>query len=339
MTQFLTTQFTPLVCINRVDETADSATFEFKHIDDRPFEYQAGQFLTFEVEVSGVKEYRAYSMSSDPTASESASVTIKRVEGGKVSNHLLDHLQAGMAIPAMPAAGEFTIEQCQSTSDILFMSAGSGITPCLSMARWLLSSKQQVSINFVYSARSSQDIIMAELLNRLAAEHANFNLHFILESNTVMNAIEGRLNAENFAQLIPDVNGKTIFTCGPAAYMDSVKVLAEQRGFDMSLFHQESFTPDEKSEDISDAVNYQLFAPQYGKSGQASSAESLLSAMENARIPIVGACRTGVCGSCKCKVTGEVESTSQSTLTPVDIEQGYVLACSSKAKSDLVVEL
>ncbi len=332
-------KFTPLFCINRIEETADSATFEFKHLEDFPFEYQAGQFLTFEVEVATVKEYRAYSMSSDPSFPQSVSVTIKRVEGGKVSNHLLDHLQPGMALPAMPAEGEFTLLKCQTTPDILFMSAGSGITPCLSMARWLLSSKQQVNIDFVYSAKSPQDIIMAPLLNELAEQHDNFNLHYILEQCADMDAIEGRLTCENFTLLIPELNGKTIFTCGPQPYMEAVHAFAQARGFDMALFHQESFTPVESEQASEDSVNYQLFAPQYAKSGSVSSSESLLTAMEQSGVPIVGACRTGVCGSCKCKVVGEVESTSQSTLTPTEIEQGYVLACSSKAKSDLVVEI
>lgn len=333
--------FEPLLCTKRIDETSDATTFEFKKLDDAAFEYQAGQFLTFEVDVAGEIEHRAYSLSSTPSKPESVAVTIKRVAGGKVSNYLLDHLQAGMALPAMAPAGNFTIENNPVSADILLMSAGSGITPCMSMARWLLDTGQQVNIHFIYSARSEADIIMAKELAELDTQHDNFRLSFILEQTDNSAFIEGRLNADNFTQLVDDVAGKTIFTCGPTPYMDVVENLAMQRGFDRDLFHKESFVAedDAATEQSDSGVRYQGIAPQHGKNFVISSEKSLLHALEEAGLPIVAACRTGVCGACKCKVTGQVESTSSATLTAEQVAQGYVLSCSSKATSDLVVEL
>ncbi len=334
-------QFEPLICTKRIDETADATTFEFKKLDDGLFEYKAGQFLTFEVDVAGELEYRAYSLSSTPSKPESAAVTIKRVEGGKVSNYLLDHLQPGIALPAMAPAGDFTIENNQVTPDILLMSAGSGITPCMSMARWLLDTAMQVNIHFIYSARSEADIIMAKELNELNNLHDNFQLSFILEETDSSEFIQGRLEINNFTQLVADVAGKTIFTCGPTPYMQAVETLAEQRGVDMELFHKESFVPETEAESEQDnnGVSYQVVAPQHGKNFTINAGKTLLNALEEAGVPIIGACRTGVCGACKCKVTGDVESTSQETLTAEQIEQGYVLSCSAKAMSDIVVEL
>jgi len=332
--------FEPLVCINRIDETADSATFEFKQLDDSPFDYKAGQFLTFEVDVAGELEYRAYSLSSTPSQPESVSVTIKRVPNGKVSNYLLDHLQAGIALPAMAPAGEFTLEDNLTTPELLLMSAGSGITPCMSIARWLLETKQQVNIHFIYSARSEADVIMSETLNALDTHYTNFRLTRILEATDNANDIQGMLDLAIFTALVPDRKGRTIFTCGPAPYMEAVELIAEQSGFDMALFHKESFTPAvNEQEDSGSVVNYQAVAPQYGKSFTVADNQSLLDALENEGVPVIAACRSGMCGSCKCKVTGEVESTSQATLTADEIELGYVLTCSSKAKSDLVIEL
>jgi NADH oxidoreductase Hcr len=262
------------------------------------------------------------------------------VPGGKVSNYLLDHLQAGIALPAMPPAGEFTLQDNQTTPELLLMSAGSGITPCMSMARWLLDTKQQVNIHFIYSARSEADVIMADTLKTLSEQHDNFRLTRIVEQTDNADDIQGMLDAAIFAQLIPDSIGRTIFTCGPAPYMEAVESLAETSGFDMALFHKESFVPAAKEEKSSDSgVSYQGVAPQYGKSFTVAENQSLLDALEAAGVPVIGACRSGMCGSCKCKVTGDVESTSQATLTPEQIAQGYVLSCSSKAYSDLVVEL
>ena len=333
-------KFTPLLCTNRIEETADVATFEFKNLDDAPFEYQAGQFLTFKVDVKGELEYRAYSLSSSPAQPQSVAVTIKRVPDGKVSNYLLDHLQPGIVLPAAAPAGEFTLQQCQTTPELLLMSAGSGITPCMSMARWLLDTKQQVDIHFIYSARSEADVIMAEALAALDEQHDNFRLSRIVENTEQATDISGMLNLANFSQIVPETNGKTIFTCGPAPYMEAVESLAGQRGFDMALFHKESFVADSQSQEANESgVSYQMIAPQYGKNLSFESHKTLLEVLEGAGVPVIGACRSGVCGSCKCKVTGEVESSSQATLSPEQIAQGYVLSCSTRAMSDLVVEL
>lgn len=333
--------FEPLLCINRIDETADSATFEFKKLDDGLFEYKAGQFLTFEVDIAGELEYRAYSLSSTPSQPESVAVTIKRVPGGKVSNYLLDHLQAGIALPAMAPAGEFTLQDNPTTPELLLMSAGSGITPCMSMARWLLDTEQQVNIHFIYSARSEDDVIMADTLSALYEQYDNFRLTRILEQTDNAADVQGMLDLSIFKKLIPDPHGRTIFTCGPAPYMQAVELLAKQSGFDMTLFHKESFIPAANNDETgsTSAVNYQAVAPQYGKSFEIAENQSLLDSLEAAGVPVIGACRSGVCGSCKCKVTGEVETTSQATLTAEQIAQGYVLSCSAKAYSDLVVEL
>ena len=334
------TTLEPLVCIKRIEETADTATFEFKKLDDGLFEYKAGQFLTFEVDVAGELEYRAYSLSSTPSKPERVAVTIKRMIGGKVSNYLLDHLQAGIALPATAAAGEFTLQDKQTTNELILISAGCGITPCISIARWLLDTQQQVNIHFIHTARSEADVIMAERMAELDSQHDNFRLTRIVKETNNENDIQGKLNTSIFEKLIPDNRGKTIFTCGPESYMQSVEQLAEQSDFDMTLFHKESFVPATKDEiSTESAVSYQAVAPQYGKSFTVAENQSLLDALEAAGVPVIAACRSGVCGTCKCKVTGDVKSTSQATLTAEQIAQGYVLSCSSKADSDLVVEL
>ena len=139
-----------LTCINRIDETADAATFEFKLQSGDDFSYKAGQFLTFAIEIDKQVEYRAYSLSSSPTSPQTAAVTIKRVEGGKVSNFFLDNIQVGSECLTLPAAGTFTIDDRKTTNEIIFMSLGSGITPCISMAQFLLETQQDVNIHFIY---------------------------------------------------------------------------------------------------------------------------------------------------------------------------------------------
>jgi len=335
--------FSPLLCIGRTEETADTATFEFRHLDSRPFEYQAGQFITFEVDIADELLHRAYSISSSPAQPQTVSITVKRVDQGRVSNFLLDNLQPGHALKALPPAGEFTLQQCRATPKLVLMAAGSGITPCLSIARWLLDTEQQVSIQFIYSARSEADVIMAAELDRLAVAHDNFQLQRLLDQceGPRDGDYQGPLNAELFAQLVPELAGRTLFSCGPEGYMTALRELAQGREFDMNFFHQESFVPAEIVAEVAeDAAQYQLKALQSGITAAVSAGESLLSALEAAGVPVTGACRAGVCGSCKCQLTaGDVDSSSQATLTEAEIAAGYVLACSSTVQSDLAVAL
>ena len=336
----MTDKLANLICINRIDETLDAATFEFKAVNNDLFDYKAGQFLTFEVEISGIKEYRAYSLSSSPLNPETASVTIKRVSGGKVSNFFLDNIQVGSTVNTMPPAGNFTVEDNKTTNEIVLMSAGSGVTPCVSIAQDLLVSKPEINITFIYNARSENDLILERILTDLDARFDNFKITYVLEelAQKTENKRQGLMNAFFFEILIPDNRGRTIFICGPTPYMDVVEHLAESMGFDMSQFHKESFTPIAE-EILPPEVEYQLSVPLHDKTFTVSSNKTLLDSIESAGLPIVSACRTGFCGACKCKVQGDVESTSQETLTAQQLEDGYVLTCSSKPKSDVIVEL
>jgi NADH oxidoreductase Hcr len=333
--------FAPLICTDRIEETVDAATFYFRTADSIPLDYKPGQFITFQVDVADEQLHRAYSLSSTPSRPESIAITVKRVPGGKVSNHLLDHLRPGHMLPGMAPAGEFNLIDCRSTSKVLLFSAGSGITPCISIARWLLDTDADAEIHFIYSARTAADVIMADELTRLDAEHPRFTLQRVLSQPETACDHHGRLDQALFDRLVPEVAGYSLFTCGPAEYMATVKSFAQARGLDMDYFHQESFTPGAANdEDADSGASYQLQAPKFGKAATISGGQSLLEAMEGAGLPVIGACRSGVCGSCKCQlVAGEVESSSQATLTEAEIASGYVLACSSKARSDLVVEL
>ncbi len=341
MSSTQTAAFAPLICTQRIEETVDAATFIFRTADSSPLDYKPGQFITFQVDVADEQLHRAYSLSSSPSRPENIAITVKRVAGGKVSNHLLDHLKPGHMLPGMAPTGEFNFIDCQSTSNVLLFSAGSGITPCLSIARWLLDTDPEAQIRFIYSARTAADVIMADTLADLARQHTNFHLHRVLSQPEGPDDHQGRIDQALFDKLVPEVAGHSLFTCGPADYMDAIKSFAAARGLDMDYFHQESFLPAAANDTGADDGNsYQLQAPKFAKSAVINGGQSLLEAMEGAGLPVIGACRSGVCGSCKCQVlAGDVTSTSQATLTEAEIAAGYVLACSSRAGSDLVVEL
>ncbi|MBS1155782.1 MAG: oxidoreductase FAD/NAD(P)-binding domain protein [Proteobacteria bacterium] len=332
---------TPLVCIARTEETHDCATFELAAPTGQRFDYFPGQFVSVGAEIDGKTHWRAYSISSSPNQPETLAITVKRVEGGLVSNWLLDHWRAGMSLPALAPAGDFGLKKGEALPPaVAFFSAGSGITPMVSMSRWLLGNEAEVEIHFFHSARSESDFIFGRELLALAADYPQFRLHlFLTQPQGGMPCHTGRLDAARVKALLPDVSGLRAWLCGQDGYMDAVSEFLSAAGVADECILRESFTPPVTEIDM-DAARYALSVPAFGKTAEIAAGESLLDVMEREGLPIIGACRTGVCGSCKCKVlSGIVESASNIPLTADEVANGYVLACSSTAKGDLEVAL
>ncbi len=331
---------TPLVCVARTEETHDCATFELAAPTGQYFRFFPGQFVSVGVEVEGRTHWRAYSISSSPSQAETLSITVKRVRGGLVSNWLLDHWRAGMSLPALAPAGEFGLKSPELPKTCALFSAGSGITPMVSMTRWLLETAAGVEIHFFHSARSEDDFIFGRELQALAREFGNFHLHlFLTRPQGGLSCHQGRLDAARLKMLLPDLQGAQAWLCGQDGYMDDVTGWLVGAGMAQDAIHRESFTP-AIAEVAEGAEQFELNVPAFGKTAAIAAGETLLDVMEREGLPIIGACRTGVCGSCKCKVvSGEVESTSSVPLMPEEIAAGYVLACSSTARSHLEVAL
>ena len=343
-----------LICTERHDETQDgdtvTATTFFFQTAPQPsrFDYLPGQFLLLTVTIAGRQISRAYSLSSAPTRPHSLAITVKRVAGGEVSNYLLDTLQPGMMVSAQPPQGHFHLPQTLP-AQLLLLCAGSGITPMLSMTRSVRDLGLKNPIHFVYSARHADDVIFRDELLARAKDDPDFHLTLLLE--TASDALTlprgrlatGRLDAELLAEISYGLNDYQIFLCGPSGYMDAVNGLLDDSRYVGVPRHEERFSPsanpgatETSSLNASDDSHFALSVPAFGTQTRISAEETLLDVLEREGLPIIGACRAGVCGSCKCKVeSGEVQSSSAMALTPEQVAEGYVLACSSKATSDL----
>ena len=327
----------PLYCIGRHEETPDSATFVLASDHPVRFAYQPGQFILVGVEIDGKKHCRAYSLCSSPTRPDKLAITVKRVPNGLVSNWLLDHLQPGQRVEAGAPVGEFYLQTEAVPQDVVLLSSGCGITPMLSMSQWLLDNGCQTRIHFIHSARDLENVIFRDELQVLAQRHENFHLELVLSRSGPQS---GRLTQARLAELVPNPQGSQAYLCGPQDYMDQAADWLLQMGVPAEQIFKEDFSPATAQSCAVTDIHYQLEVPNFGKTTSINESETLLDALEREGLPIIGACRTGVCGSCKCKVTaGQVTTTSESTLSAEEVAAGYVLACSSHAKSDLSVEL
>lgn len=351
-----------LVCVERWNETIDVVSFRFQAGEPMKFDYKPGQFMTFVLEINGEQVCRSYTLSSSPSRPYSLMVTIKRVAGGLVSNYLIDHLQPGQRVRVLPPMGQFNLVDIPATK-YLFLSAGCGITPMYSMSRYLTDTQIDADIAFVHSARSDADIIFKSSLEAMANRFNAFKLSYALESAAASLLFSpkisfdiGRLTAPMLQTLVPDVAERTVYLCGPEPYMQAVKALLAELNFDMSRLHHESFATAEKA-----ARNQLMQAkssetdenPQAGaftlpifnlaigdRSTRLMQGQSLLEGIESEGLPIIAACRSGVCGACKCQVLeGETVSTSVMTLSAAEIDAGFVLACSTTLTSDVTLKL
>jgi ferredoxin-NADP reductase len=233
-----------LVCCQVRNETHDVKSFFFRAPSERAFVFEPGQFITLELEIDGEAINRCYTISSPPTRPHTISITVKRVPGGKVSNWLHDNLHAGMQVRVLGPAGEFTCAR-HPARKFLFLSAGSGITPLMSMSRAHHELGEDSDIVFVHSARTPDDIIFARELDLIASNQAHFRTAFVCErvgARTNWPGVTGFLTLPLLKLIAPDFLEREIFTCGPAPYMQAVRKLLDEGGFDRSHYHEESFS-------------------------------------------------------------------------------------------------
>lgn len=239
-----------LVCCQVRQETHDVKSFFFRAPSGRAFVFEPGQFITLELEIDGESINRCYTISSPPTRPHTISITVKRVPGGKVSNWLHDNLHAGAEVRVLGPAGEFTCAR-HPARKFLFLSAGSGITPLMSMSRAHHELGEDSDIVFVHSARTPDDIIFARELDLIASNQAHFRTAFVCErlgARTNWPGVTGFLTLPLLKLLAPDFLEREIFTCGPAPYMQAVRNLLDEGGFDRNHYHEESFSFETVSE-------------------------------------------------------------------------------------------
>ncbi|MFW8630201.1 FAD-binding oxidoreductase [Vibrio natriegens] len=336
-----------LRCIDKYFETHDTVSIKLAELTESLlFQFKPGQFINLGVEIDGKLEFRAYSISS-VNEDDHLQLTIKRVAGGKVSNYIVNSLLLGDTVQALPPAGEFNcIDHPPVLHDgktkALLISAGCGVTPVFSMAKHWLNNQDEsnVDIEFLHIARSPEETIYYDQLETFGAVYPNFHLKLLLKNREGTLHPQGRLDADWLQTLVPDFKQRTVYLCGPSQFMQDVHGYLSELGFDMSNFYQESFTPAATEPSAVSDETASVSVPDFAQTIYAQKGQVLADVLEGAGLPLIVACRSGICGSCKCKVRkGSVSSTSLETLTQEEIEQGYVLACSSTIEADLEVQI
>ncbi|MEC4880565.1 MAG: FAD-binding oxidoreductase [Scytonema sp. PMC 1070.18] len=240
-------------CVSIINETHDVKTFRF--VADPPvlFTYKPGQFVTLEVEINGEKVSRSYTISSTPSRPHTLEITVKRippspnsnlsVPKGLVSNWLHDNIRVGSSIKINGPLGNFTC-LTNPNQKLLLISAGSGISPMMSMSRWILDTGANCDVVFFHCARTPRDIIFRQELELMSARYSNFHLAVSItrkEPGLSWLSLTGRFDTSMLQIIASDFRDRTIYVCGPRGFMDNVSQILERLGYPMQNYHEESF--------------------------------------------------------------------------------------------------
>jgi glycine betaine catabolism B len=342
-----------LTCCRVVDETHDVKSFEFRTEDGLPVRFEPGQFMTVSVNVKGQQVERCYTISSPPTRPYLLSITVKRVPGGDVSNWLHDNMKPGGQLRAYGPSGTFT-STVSAAPKSLYLSAGSGVTPLMSMTRASIDLGLDRDIAFVHSARTPADIVFRAELQRLAKLSPQLKLFFICEGvgdESDWAGATGRLSLQQLVQWLPDFREREVFTCGPAGYMGAVREILREGGHDPARYHQESFNiaegaaakPEPEPPSSNASTGQATFTVKLSRSSRSftmSTSETVLSAAKKNGVAIPSSCSQGVCGTCKTKLLeGTVDMKHNGGIRDREVQKGFRLLCCSRPTSDLVLEL
>jgi stearoyl-CoA 9-desaturase NADPH oxidoreductase len=255
--------------------------------------HRPGQYVRIGVEVDGVRNWRAYSLTS-PTWQTSASsgtsardgnisITVKAIPGGKVSQHLVRHATAGTMIMLDQAAGDFTLPPAPPAR-VLFLTAGSGITPVMGMLRNAVDSLDDVVV--LHSAPSTREVIFGAELRALAARGAIR----LIERHT---DTDGKVTMADLTALVPDWAQRQAWACGPTGLLDAAEKHWGATGIADRL-HTERFRPTVLATGEGGAVTF----ARSGVTLESDGATPLLDAGEEAGVLMPSGCRMGICFGC-----------------------------------------
>src|SRR3954453_9589240 len=185
--------------------------------------HEPGQYLRIGIDIEGVRHWRAYSLTSEPEREDGwISITVKAVDTGVVSSYLVRHGRPGCIVGLGGVEGDFVLPQ-ELPDKLLFISAGSGITPIMSMLR-SLDRGEMGDVVVLHSARHTDDVIFGPELRKLAEKHKYFKLHEQLTKEA------GRMGPADLEKLCPDGQERQTYISGPSEMLDAFEEHYEKHG-------------------------------------------------------------------------------------------------------------
>ncbi len=354
-----TTKWSGKLRVSRIfQETSDVKTFRLMNPlgGALPFNYLPGQFFTVSLLVNGKPVKRSYTIASSPTQHDYVECTVKHQAGGEVSDFLHSRVQEGDLLEFSGPSGSFTFtgRECKC---ILLIGGGVGITPLMSVLRYLTDRSWPGDIYLLYSCRTAQDIIFREELEYLQRRHQRLRVVITISSpeETDWKGPRGQITKELIAQSVPDLAGRYVHICGPVPLMEAVKKMLAELGLPRERVRTEAFGPAlgkpepakpaaapgavAAAEKAASAALPTVTFARSDKSAPLPADKAILEVADEVGVEIDNSCRVGTCGTCRVKLlSGQVSMAVEDGLQPGDKEQGIILACQAKSTGQVEVE-
>jgi ferredoxin-NADP reductase len=278
--------------IERIErEAGDAVTVVIKPGWEWPG-HLPGQYLRVGMPVDGVHHWRAYSITSDPQRADGCiSITPKLVESGKVSPYLVRTARPGAIVRLGGVEGAFTMPD-PLPAKLLFVSAGSGITPIMSMLRSIDRGEGFGDVVHVHSARTADDVIFGDELRELDRRHPGFRLH---EQHT---AEHGRISPADLDRSCPDWHERETFLSGPPDMLAAMAAHWKQVVGNCDRLHVEHFQPYLGAEEGQPGAGGTIRFLLSGVTAVSDGSQPILVAGEEAGAALPYGCRMGICHTC-----------------------------------------
>lgn len=313
--------------IERVHRETEDAVTVFITPGFRWVGHKAGQYVRIGFDVEGKRQWRAYSLSSDAARPDGQiTITVKRTENGVVSRFLSSSQAAGSIVTLGSVEGEFTLPA--APAKLLFLTAGSGVTPVMAMVRSLSRRGDFPDALHIHSARTHSEAIFAADLAALAEQHDGYR---VIQRAT---SEEGRLLPASLDEVCPDWRERETYACGPGGMLDALQEHFDAAGVPERL-HMESF-------------EHMLLTGAIGQGGtitfagsdisaECDGATAILVAGENAGAVLPYGCRMGICHTCTGMLTdGSVRDLRTGDVTRAGTE---IRTCVNSPDGDITLDL
>lgn len=309
--------------------------------------FQAGQYINLQVEIDGIRTGRPYSISSSPRQKAYYDITVKRIKNGFVSDYLLDKIKPGDSLESSGPSGNFYYNPLFHGNNLLFLAGGSGITPFMSMIRETIDLGLNKQIHLFYGSKTAQELIFHEELVKIAAQHANFCYHPVVEITPAnYQGLQGLISIDLLKCELGNSKLDTIYICGPQAMYENLLPHLEELGVPRRRIRRETLAaiaditkepgwPQEIKPDkmLSVQVDGHKTIP-------ARAGEPLLVALERAGLIVPALCRSGECSFCRVQLlAGKVFQAPGVLLRESDKKYGYIHSCKAYPVEDLKIRL
>jgi ferredoxin-NADP reductase len=258
--------------------------------------HRAGQYIRVGVPIDGKHFTRTYSISSAPERRDGfITITVKVLDGGRMSRHLVRNVKKGAYLPIGLPQGDFVLPQAAPTLP-LFITAGSGITPIMSMLRNYAVVGNVPDIVHIHYAPHAYDVIFGKELKQYAEKYQGlYHYHPIFTRELgYRTSKERHFNAEQIESLCPDWRERDVWACGPQSLLDSLEEFFKENGREQHL-HTERFLAARANLSGDESGGVVTFDEM---KVEANGTTPLLRVLEDAGMNPDHGCRMGICRSC-----------------------------------------